>query len=166
MKRRGKRDSLLFISDCIFAIQICGVLFMLPSLYKKRENWTRSQKSLDNQCHSSVMSCYEAVFLQTNIAYNSFMVLPIEHQRNDFSIKFFELSKYFLISLNITPVFLPFELTPTTITTTTKTPNNVTAVQLLRKKQRFKSFFLSGSIPGQRCFRVNILQHSSMLKYF
>lgn len=34
------------------------------------------------------------------------------------------------------------------------------AVQLFRKKWRFKHFSLSGSIPGLRGFRVNILQQS------
>jgi len=53
-------------------------------------------------------------------------------------------------------MYYPLEHTPTTTTNTTKTPDNIIAVQLLRRK-RVKRFFLGGSIPGQRCFSVNIL---------
>ena len=138
---------------------------MLSGLYKK-ENW-RSWKSLVNSIpfpHNAMLGSR----IPINISY-FYSFTNWTFRKMSFLLNVPWSWKYYPISLNVTLRYLSLpQMHPSGHNHYDKTLfMDTTAFWLLRKKKnRYKSFFLGGSIPGQRCFRVYILQQSNARKHF
>ena len=137
---------------------------MLSGLYKK-ENW-RSWKSLLNSIPFPRNAMLGSMIPINTSYFYSFTNWTLEKCLLNAPWSW----KYYPISLNITPMYLSLpKMHPNRHSNYDKTLhgyNSCSIVKGKKKKNRFKSFFLGGSILGQRCFRVYILQQSSARKHF